>query len=586
MVRWLGIQVDAANMTLSIPHDKVRAALDVVNKYIGAKSLSKRQLQSLIGTLVHVAKCVEPARIFISRLLQALRGCGDRWYIGVTDSIRADLQWFLEFLVTWNGVSLVPSPAPHRTIQVDACLTGVGAHDGQVAYAARIAPDNDPVANITEIEAANIVIALHTFLTDDDAGGHIMIHCDNLPSVQALTSGRANNTVLAECARAIWMLQARYAIKISYSHIAGQDNQVADALSRAHTSMAYYNLAKDFIKTIDLIVVHPCTHILSNLHSPDAEWNWLAGGAEERQDRARAPGTRAASRSKVSELLAYCHRFHVDPMHMNEVQVCLWVEYLASRGIAPATIRNKVSHARGYMRLAGACLVGFNHVRVSRAIEAVLRRRDYVSVKKDAIPAPLLRAALQEMNDDHNGLMVRTAVLLMFYGALRQSEVAPPTIRAFDPLVHLTRGDVHLDHQVTVNIKAGKNLQRYDQRKMSTLSPTGDPLTCPLQAVRTVLDTTPGLPMHAPLLVFVDKTTPIPTSYLRGEWARIMRAIGADHTLYSLHSLRKASATLAHSGGCSELEVQRHGGWSSSAYRTYIQTDNQKVNDILSHSLN
>ena len=151
---------------------------------------------------------------------------------------------------------------------MDACLTGVGAHDGQVAYAARIAPDDDPVANITEIEAVNIVIALHTFVTDDDAGGHIMVHCDNLPSVQALTSGRAQNTVLAECARAIWMLQARYAIKISYSHIAGQDNQIADALSRAHTSKAYYRLADNFIRNLELIIVHPCTHILSNLYPP------------------------------------------------------------------------------------------------------------------------------------------------------------------------------------------------------------------------------------------------------------------------------------------------------------------------------
>ena len=49
----------------------------------------------------------------------------------------------------------------------------------------------------------------------------------------------------------------------------------------------------------------------------------------------------------------------------------------------------------------------------------------------------------------------------------------------------------------------------------------------------------------------------MPTSYLRAEWVGTMKA---DHTLYSLHSLRKASATLAHSGGCSELEVQRHGG--------------------------
>ena len=205
---------------------------------------------------------------------------------------------------------------------------------------------------------------------------------------------------------------------------------------------------------------------------------------------------------------------------------------------------------------------------------------------KHAIPAHTLRAALAALPTDHNGLMVRTAILLMFYGALRQSEVAPPGIRKFDPLMHLTRADIELDTNVTVTIKAGKNLQLFNQRKVVTLFPTGDTLTCPTMAVREALAAAPDLGPTAPLLVFKEKLTPMPTSYIRAEWARTLNRIGEDHTVYSLHSLRKASATLAHSGGCSELEVQRHGGWSSSAYRTYIQTDSTNVNQVLSHSLN
>ena len=267
-VRWLGIDVDSQAMSLSIPQDKVQEALAAVERHIHARAINKRQLQSLIGRLVHVAKCVEPARIFISRLLQAFRAFGDGNVIKVTSDMRADMAWFLEFMVPWNGVSLIPSATLHKTIQVDACLTGIGATDGNAAYAARIAPDTDPVANITEIEAANIVIALHTFITDADAGGHVHIQCDNLPSVQALTSGRAHNPVLAECARAIWMLQARFAFKVSFSHIAGDLNVIADALSRAHLTKAYHGLAHEFIKSMNLVVVRPCTHILSYLYPP------------------------------------------------------------------------------------------------------------------------------------------------------------------------------------------------------------------------------------------------------------------------------------------------------------------------------
>lgn len=72
-VRWLGIDIDASNMTLSIPPDKVSANLEVVDKYRRHRSMSSKELQSLIGLLILVAKCVPPARLFVSRLLEALR---------------------------------------------------------------------------------------------------------------------------------------------------------------------------------------------------------------------------------------------------------------------------------------------------------------------------------------------------------------------------------------------------------------------------------------------------------------------------------------------------------------------------------
>lgn len=41
-----------------------------------------------------------------------------------------------------------------------------------------------------------------------------------------------------EVARMIWMLQASYSIDITFEHIAGSDNVLADSLSRAYSSNA------------------------------------------------------------------------------------------------------------------------------------------------------------------------------------------------------------------------------------------------------------------------------------------------------------------------------------------------------------
>ena len=265
-VRWLGVQIDAYNMSLSIPTEKVAEVLECANRFSQARSINKRQLQSLVGKLMHLAKCVEPARVFMAMLLDTLRAMGDRQYTRVNEAMKADLAWFVEFASTWNGSSLIPRGLPHKCIQVDACLTGVGGTDGRVAYATAIASDEDPVHNITEIEAANIVIALHTFVSDYDRGTCIAIQCDNKPAVDALNSARTHNAVLAECAQSVWMVEAMYDIKLLFFHIPGLDNPIADALSRAHTSAAYGTLADELVHKHGLSMVDPCTYILSFLN--------------------------------------------------------------------------------------------------------------------------------------------------------------------------------------------------------------------------------------------------------------------------------------------------------------------------------
>ena len=252
-------------MSLSIPADKVREVLEYVERCKSARSLHCKQLQSLIGKLMHLAKCVPPARVFMSRIIEALRDMKGAHFTRVTPSIRADLEWFAQFAAAWNGKSLIPQGPPYRTIQVDACLTGIGATDGTLAYAGRIAPDEDPVANITEIEAANLVIALHTFITENDRGRHVKIECDNQATVQALLYGRAHNKILCECARAVWMVQALFDLKLTFVHLPGKDNQVADALSRAHTSNLFYSTASEMINTSNLLWIQPCTYVLSFL---------------------------------------------------------------------------------------------------------------------------------------------------------------------------------------------------------------------------------------------------------------------------------------------------------------------------------
>ena len=63
------------------------------------------------------------------------------------------------------------------------CLTGVSAASKWESYTHNVAIQDDPVHNITEIEAINVALAVKTFVSESDRGSLIRIYCDNMAAV-------------------------------------------------------------------------------------------------------------------------------------------------------------------------------------------------------------------------------------------------------------------------------------------------------------------------------------------------------------------------------------------------------------------
>ena len=85
--------------------------------------------------------------------------------------------------------------------------------------------------NINHLEMINIMVAIKIW-GSIWSNKKICIHCDNLPVVEILNSGKARDHILATCVRNIWLLTALYNIIIHITHITGVKNTVADLLSR------------------------------------------------------------------------------------------------------------------------------------------------------------------------------------------------------------------------------------------------------------------------------------------------------------------------------------------------------------------
>ena len=102
-VNCLGILVNTENFTLSIPNEKLQEILQKCITWRSRTHCIKRQLQSLLGSLLYVSKCVRLSRFFLNRLLYVLRTMHDKDQVQLSVHVQRDINWFSKFLPTFNG---------------------------------------------------------------------------------------------------------------------------------------------------------------------------------------------------------------------------------------------------------------------------------------------------------------------------------------------------------------------------------------------------------------------------------------------------------------------------------------------------
>ena len=196
--------------------------------YLTKRRITRKQLQSLLGKLLYLHHCVRPARTFINRLLNKLRQC--RAAIPVCDDIKRDLSWFLHSMERFNGRTIFNHQKERIDIHVDASLTGMGAiWEGNVYAASRSLLHTFPFS-ITQLEMANVLVALRCFCNMWRSKA-VTIHVDNKAVVMSLKNGRIKNPMLQALSRTIWLIAASYDIDMTIKHIAGSENYDADILS-------------------------------------------------------------------------------------------------------------------------------------------------------------------------------------------------------------------------------------------------------------------------------------------------------------------------------------------------------------------
>lgn len=253
----LGIVIDVQERALSIPQVKIEQFIELVRWALGQDQLSLRVVQTIVGKINYFSRCVSPARLFMGRILQALRDSGRDGIPIKVSTMRPDLHWFSVFLRTYNGKSMMKSPMPAKVIMADSCLTGGGATDMVRCYSLVYTNAIASTHHISTLEALNCLVACRTLISANDRHTTVELKCDNRASIDAMAFGRAKDPVLSAICRAIWYLTAKMDVNMVYTYTPGEEMGIADALSRAHLNTGEANRARDVIATYNLKPVVP-----------------------------------------------------------------------------------------------------------------------------------------------------------------------------------------------------------------------------------------------------------------------------------------------------------------------------------------
>ena len=249
---FIGVLFDTDELTLSVTEERVNEILELVNTWLQKKSASLQDLQSLVGKLNFISACVHASRVFICRILNWLRLIQDKKSAQLIPAfVKKDLVWWKKFLPTFNGVSMMlleEWSKPDELFACDACPSGCGGISRDEYFHEEFPSSIAQLKmHINALELLTLVVALKVW-GSRLRGKRVLMFCDNMSSVNLINKGLSRDDFHQSCLREICFTAAVNNFAIKAQHTRGEDNRLADILSRWHLHANSEQVFKDLVK--------------------------------------------------------------------------------------------------------------------------------------------------------------------------------------------------------------------------------------------------------------------------------------------------------------------------------------------------
>ena len=280
--------------------------------------------------------------------------------------------------------------------------------------------------------------------------------------------------------------------------------------------------------------------------------------------------------------LAFCVRLKLTPLPASEHTLILFVAELA-QSLAPSSIQTYLAAVRHLHIINSLCNPLLNTPKLALVLKGT--KRSHNKGKLTRLPVtPFILQAVKKVLDrapqSFGSRMLWAACCTGFHGFMRSGEFTVPTVREFNPDIHVTVDDVAIDSHsnpqlISIRLKKSKTDQ-FGKGSFIFLARTDSDL-CPISALVSYLairGPSPGA------LFTLENGSPLTKQKLVTLVKSTLQAAGIDPSFYNGHSFRIGAATTAAAAGIQDAIIKQLGRWSSEAYQEYVKIPRQQLANI------
>ena len=234
-ITFLGIILDSIKMSMELPMNKLVDLKFVLLNIMKRQKITKRALQSLAGKLSWATQCIYGGKFHLRRILDKITLLRLPWHrTRVTNDMREDINWWLQFMDIFNGTVPLVDKRPTTPVYIDACPVAGGAYyESQFVYTPWDTWSDAQNLHINFKEALSLEPAIAQW-ANQMSNKKVIVHCDNQAAVSMINKGSSRNQTVMSSLRRIFWWSAVFNFRLQAVYIPGSQNNMADRISRLH----------------------------------------------------------------------------------------------------------------------------------------------------------------------------------------------------------------------------------------------------------------------------------------------------------------------------------------------------------------